>query len=125
MNVKSNLIKSENLKLHLRIYNNLNSASSISSVSDSDSDISSLGDDSIHHTDNQLQCSNYVVDDSIVKVVDMSSKVPKNRSPKRKPPSSQSCVSTNVHEPSKYKPVQATETTNSAPSCKKKVNCAW
>ena len=46
------LLKSEILKLRLRTYNNLNSAISISS--DSDCDISSLGDDRMHHTDNRL-----------------------------------------------------------------------
>ena len=75
----------------------------------------------MYHTDSQLQCSNYVVDDSIVEVVDMSSEVPTptNRSPKRKPSQTQPRVSTDVHQLSKYKPVQATETTNS-PLVKKK-----
>ena len=62
MNIKNSklegevkLLKSENLKLRLRTYNNLNSASSISS--DSDSDVSSWGDDSIHLITLTISCN--------------------------------------------------------------------
>ena len=56
----------------------------------------------------------------------MSSEVPTptNRSPKRKPTPTQPRVSTDVHKPFKMdgcKPGTATETTNSAPSYKKKL----